>query len=344
MEKTNIIVNRPLANTFGWLRVNGTALSAAVTAEADVAETLPAGVAAERRAEASYPEIKTGAGAEANALLSGVVERVYTVPAGARPAEALRLRVAFPTGNAGAAVCCELGDGAELTAVMDYAGAAGFAAARTTARIGKNATLRLIQIQRDGETDTFLNDVGVTCAENARFELYRVILGGGATYDGCSVALEGDGSAFEAALGYRLGAGRKLDANYESIHTGKKTDCKIAASGVLSGDAFKLFRGTIDFRTGCSGSTGDEVEDALLLDETVRNQTIPVILCAEEDVAGSHGATIGRLDESLLFYLGSRGMAREAIYDMMARAKLDAVIRKIPDETTRKALLGEEED
>ena len=71
-------------------------------------------------------------------------------------------------------------------------------------------------------------------------------------------------------------------------------------------------------------------EDVLLIDEQVRNRTIPVILCSEEDVAGSHGATIGRLDEDVLFYLQSRGMDRESVYEMMAQARLNAVIERIP--------------
>ena len=79
------------------------------------------------------------------------------------------------------------------------------------------------------------------------------------------------------------------------------------------------------------------------MDETVRNQTVPVILCGEEDVVGNHGATIGRLDEELVYYLSSRGLTREQVYDLMARARLDAVIEKLPDEKTRRALMGEED-
>jgi hypothetical protein len=36
-----------------------------------------------------------------------------------------------------------------------------------------------------------------------------------------------------------------------------------------------------------------------------------------------------------MFYMESRGMNRSEIYEMMAKARLDAVIRKIPDEKTR---------
>ena len=56
---------------------------------------------------------------------------------------------------------------------------------------------------------------------------------------------------------------------------------------------------------------------ALSIFYAVVNQTIPLILCEEEDVEGNHGATIGKLDEELLFYLESRGMSEEAVYEMV---------------------------
>ena len=51
---------------------------------------------------------------------------------------------------------------------------------------------------------------------------------------------------------------------------------------------------------------------------------------------GSHGATIGRLDDELLFYLCSRGMSREKASQVMTRAKLDKVCRRIGDEAARR--------
>ena len=57
--------------------------------------------------------------------------------------------------------------------------------------------------------------------------------------------------------------------------------------------AKKIVRGTIDFKTGSSDSAGSEQETVLMLGEDVVNKTVPLILCAEENVAGKHGATIG---------------------------------------------------
>ena len=103
------------------------------------------------------------------------------------------------------------------------------------------------------------------------------------------------------------------------------------ADGVLQDRSAKLFRGTIDFQQGAAGSKGDEKEDVLLLGEDVVNRTIPLILCAEEDVEGNHGASIGQLDEDILFYMNSRGLSRAEAELLITRSKLEALCAKAND-------------
>ena len=368
-------INRPLANTYGWLHANVTHLSGVrVGHDVSLTEEIPEQVRSGMEPASVRPDLKTGMGSDMDVLLgySGASVRVYTVPRDT-DGGVLRLHYGFPAGNYSSgkvapdgispdgdakqmafsgknqntvegnmgAVCVRLEDNAVLTLVSDYVSpdsASGLAAMQTKIILGKNARLRLVQIQRLGNGYTFLHDTGALCAENARLEVIRLILGGHHTYDGCSAALAGDKSTFSADIAYRAGGDGRLDMNYEAVHTGKHTSCEINASGVLRERAFKLFRGVIDFRRGCSGSEGNETEDVLLMDEHVRNQTVPMILCGEEDVVGNHGASIGRLDENLIFYLESRGMERNAIYEMCAHAKIDAVVRKIPDSVTVRTL------
>ena len=152
-----------------------------------------------------------------------------------------------------------------------------------------------------------------------------------------------DGTQVTSAdIAYTVCGENRLDMNYVVLQKGRKTDSRVDALGVLRDHAFKLFRGTIDFKNGSCESVGNEKENVLLLDEDVVNQTIPLILCAEEDVEGNHGATIGELDADTLFYLETRGIPREEVSEMVARGRMDSVIRMIPDEKTRNALLGSE--
>ena len=359
-ERHSMTVNQPLMNTYSWLKANRTELPGIrIDGVPTLTASVPDGIAVrEEGPEAGmgrYAGMKTGMGPDMETLLSrsGTTTRVYTAPRGWKGG-ALRLHYAFrnterydPDHREGSAagsmesVCLEAANGSELTVIMDYhsiIGGAGLGAVQTKAVVGKNAVLRLVQVQRLGGGYTLLNNIGVQCGENARFELIRLVLGGQHTYDGCSVALDGDRAAFSCEIGYRVGGEGRLDMNYEAVHTGRRTESEIRAAGVLRDRASKIFRGTIDLQKGCSGSVGNETEDVLLMDETVRNRTVPVILCGEEDVVGNHGATIGRLDENLIFYLQSRGMTRDEIYELCARARIDAVIRKIPDAETIRRL------
>ena len=204
--------------------------------------------------------------------------------------------------------------------------------------LGEGARLDMVQLREASGKDLSYNNVRVTCGDKAYFGWYRVVLGGAESYDNCSVNLAGRESSFAANVCYRLDGTEKYDLNCEAIHTGKRTESVISASGVLADKASKLMRGTIDFRTGCSGSVGNETEDVLLLSEEVRNQSVPVILCSEEDVVGNHGASIGRPDEDMLFYMETRGVDEETACEMLARAKIDSVIGKIPDKSVQEKI------
>ena len=83
-----------------------------------------------------------------------------------------------------------------------------------------------------------------------------------------------------------------------------------------------------------AGATGDEQEETLLLGEKAVNKSIPMILCGEEDVSGTHGATLGRLGAEELFYFQSRGVSEADAQKIMTKAKVLAVANLINDEAT----------
>jgi len=207
------------------------------------------------------------------------------------------------------------------------------------ATLKQGAKLTLIQTKGTRGDKVSSTDIDVECGDDASFHWIRLVLGGLETYDNCSVKLSGNRSSFTSDIGYRLGGEELYDLNCEAIHTGKDTDSRITSSGVLSDRAKKLLRGTIDFRTGCKRAVGNEADDVLLLSDTVSNKTVPVILCAEEDVEGNHGATIGRPDENLLYYMNSRGLSEEEALKLLAKAKVETVISRIPDESIRGEML-----
>ena len=239
-------------------------------------------------------------------------------------------------------ICAE--DGRQLTVIMDFTDASvddtanksGVLAVQTRIKAGNGASVKLVQLQLTKQAGQVFTDIGVEAGENAHVQIVQLFAGGADVYAGSEVTLKGDGSSSQVFIGYQ-GAGKgKQDFNYNSVHIGKNTDSSMTVNGVLRDSAEKTFRGTIDFKTGSSGAVGAETEDVLLLGETVVNKTVPLILCAEEDVKGSHGASIGQLDEEMLFYLGSRGISEQKAVDLMAGARISRIVREIGDETAEK--------
>ena len=80
-------------------------------------------------------------------------------------------------------------------------------------------------------------------------------------------------------------------------------------------------------------------ESVLMLGDGVINKTVPLILCAEENVVGNHGATIGELDDETLFYFESRGIGKAEAENILARAAIERLARETGDEETEKLII-----
>ncbi len=207
----------------------------------------------------------------------------------------------------------------------------------TRVRVEKNAALKLVRIFAGKQG--CVSRLSVTLADNARIELIELYIGGD-TVSEIVTELEGYKAGFKADIGYELGSENELDINLIADHHGKKSTSDITVNGVLRDKARKVFKGTIDFKNGAAGAKGSEKEDVVLIGGEVVNKTVPVILCAEEDVDGSHGATIGRIDEQHIYYMRSRGIPEDKIYELITRARLTRLIRKIGDEQAEKRVYG----
>lgn len=191
--------------------------------------------------------------------------------------------------------------------------------------IGKNASVKLVQLLNPSEKlrhETFAN-----CSKGGKFQIMTIMTGDGDIYLDNRTELEGDSSSINAEVAYLGKNSQTIDYNIAVNHWGKDTHSEINAAGALMDSAKKVFRGTIDFKTGSSDSKGSENETVIMLGDDVVNKTVPLILCSEENVEGSHGATIGELDDDTLFYFESRGIGREEAERIMAYAALKRLIR-----------------
>ena len=230
-----------------------------------------------------------------------------------------------------------------LTLVQVLRGDAENGAAANLVRIraAEGAHVRLVQIQMLGSRARRWDAVAVEEGTGAKVEQVRVELGGSLSACGTRAMLGTPKSEYDLDAVYFGGGSALLDYNDVSVHTAKDTLCEMHTAGVLTGNADKILRGTIDFRRGAKRSVGHESEDVLLFSPTARNRTAPLILCGEEEVEGQHAASIGRLDEEKLYYLRSRGLSEAQARRLMVDARFAPAIEKIPLEALREEVRAE---
>ena len=224
------------------------------------------------------------------------------------------------------------GAGSRLTVVEVVRGdaPAGVHAGLTQVLAEESASVTLIQLQLLGNQSRSWVSVAAQCRAGAGTTLYRASLGGSLSLAGSKANLSGKRSRYSVQSIYYGDADALLDFSDVAEHTGRETRSELHAAGVLAGQCQKTLRGTIDFRRGAVHGVGHESEDVLLLDHGVRNRSVPLILCGEEQVEGQHAATVGRLDENVLYYMASRGISREEAMRLMVLAKFAPVLDALP--------------
>ena len=194
------------------------------------------------------------------------------------------------------------------------------------------ARVDFTSLQTLGDGWKYLENLGLLLADDARIDVRQTVLGGQESYVGLGSNQVGDESLLNVDVRY-LGTGSHvLDFNYAMRQRGCKTACALNANGVLVDSARKTLRDTIDLVHGCKGSVGNENETVLLANETVRNRSMPVILCNEDDVQGNHGATIGHVNPAQLGYLQSRGLTVGQVESLLTSAVFDYAAEHAPTE------------
>ena len=281
--------------------------------------------------------IRTGMGIDVDELMisAGAKCDIYTVEENVKVSEPVVIEYKMKDGEGCiSAQVIHAKKDSEINVILAYESEkdfGGFHGISTRLLAEEGAKINIYKIQMLGDKFIHFDDIGGACFKGGSIGVTTLELGAKKAWNGCLVNLVEKEAELISNMGYLVRYDNFLDVNYVADQRGKNTNSVMHAKGVLMDSATKVFRGTIDFKNGSSGSAGDEQEDTLMLSPDVINRSMPVILCQEEDVDGRHGATIGQLGEDLLFYMQTRGIDEENAKRMMIRARLDRVARTIPD-------------
>ena len=346
-------VGRTPAQTWNWLRTNDTSLVVPTPPAADPAAEVPA---AARR-------IMGGAGPEATQWLDAAAtqRRCVIVPAGTtgervsvgidcslgsvaqtsvfvRPGAEAHVDVVVADGLGGAPEQADEREHAEAN--EDEARAADAPrpaedapvtsghALRIHAEAGSRVHVTLLVAATGAEQ--YLDSLGIVADDRAEVTVRQYVIGAATTALGANVELAGDRSRLDLSLRYLAGASEKIDLAYSVPVGGRKARANLDMTGVLSGDAHKALRATIDLMHGCKGAKGSENETVLVCGDDVVNKTLPTILCDEDDVEGTHGAAIGSVSPEQLAYLADRGLTTGEVEALFSRAIVDDAASTLP--------------
>ena len=299
------ILNKIPVLTWRWLKMNETAISLPTENSSANIRILTENINNELSQENidKLKSIPTGMGENMTTLMEESCENIFINTLAGEKSEAHINIVRDKENLSKVRLYIYANEGSEVNIWMDYASNienTGALGVQAFVYAKENAKVKLYQVGLQCEGDILLNDVGADLENAASFELIQLLLGGEKIFAGAKASLIGRSSEFLSDLAYYGKSKDQIDLNYVADHIGRYSKSRMLTSGVLDDEARKLLRGTIDFKTGSKEAEGEESEDVLLLGENIINQSIPMILCGEEDVVGNHGASIGNLDEEML--------------------------------------------
>jgi Fe-S cluster assembly protein SufD len=216
----------------------------------------------------------------------------------------------------------ELREGASLTVVEHQLGAGAhshLANAVMHVHLGPGASLRHARVQDESTTATLISRTDAVLAKAAEYRRLDLELGAGLSRHELNVALHGDGGRLHAN-GVLLATGKRhLDTRLGIDHVGRDSSCDLTWRGLGAGRGKAAFHGGILIREGADGTAANLSNKNLLLSEGAEIDTQPVLEIHADEVQAAHGATVGQLDPTAMFYLRSRGLPAD-----QARALLTA--------------------
>lgn len=244
------------------------------------------------------------------------------------------IELLFITRSAGASyprLQVVLEPGAKLTLIERHLGAADSALVCAAAHIelARDAQLRHYRLQHYGTGVIYSDSLSARLQAQSAYQVFQIAVGGSTTRTAAQVQLTGR----DAALSWKaIAVGRA-----EQVHdTGLKVDHLAPATrteelfrGIVDERARVAFGGHILIDAAARGADARQSLRGLIEGGSAEIDLMPRLEINTDDVKAQHGATTGRLDETLLFYLLSRGIDTATAHALLKWAFLSDVLRDI---------------
>ena len=218
---------------------------------------------------------------------------------------------------------------AEFTLLESGAGAARFNSVLEV-DVADNASFHHVRTQgRDHERKTVTHIFGRLGKESI-FKSFTMTVNGILTRNDAVLEFNGD-NAKATVAGATAGDGESFhhDDTVFITHDAVNCESRQVFKKVLRNGATGVFQGKILVKADAQKTDGYQISQGLLLDDNSNFLAKPELEIYADDVACSHGSTVGAIDEDAIFYLISRGVPRKQAQDMLVLAFLAEAIDEI---------------
>ena len=150
--------------------------------------------------------------------------------------------------------------------------------------------------------------------------------------------LAGAGAAVDSYALLVGHAARHVDCVNLAHHAAPHTRSAQTARAIASGTSRVVFNSKVVVAAGASQSESQQSCRGLLLSPQAEIDSRPQLEIHTDEVKCAHGATTGRLDKDMFFYLLSRGLDRATAQSLLVFAFLADVLTGMPLPAARTAI------
>jgi Fe-S cluster assembly protein SufD len=234
-----------------------------------------------------------------------------------------------------------LGRHAKATIVESYVAlsdAVYFTNAVTEVALAEGATLRHVRLQREGMRAYHVGTVEAHQARDSHLESFSFATGAALSRQNIYTTLDGEGCGSTLNGLYMLDGEQHCDHQTQIVHAQPNCYSRELYKGVLDGRSHGVFNGKVYVHPIAQKTDGKQTNNTLLLSDKAQVDTKPQLEIFADDVKCTHGATVGRLDETAAFYMKSRGVSRDLARRLLTYAFAADVLETIDQPAVREGL------
>ncbi|WP_312166198.1 Fe-S cluster assembly protein SufD [Phenylobacterium sp.] len=273
------------------------------------------------------------------AVVNGRGSTDLEVAAGEERFVAWRFLSTAEAGAHNAELWVSVGEGAKLTLVESYEGAAGGYLANTMVNIklAKGAKVERVVFAADHAEGVSVVDASVELAADAAYA--QTVLTHGARRQRIETKVAHPGAHAQLRLdgAYLLEGQHNADLTTVVEHQGVDGTTTQLTKGVVRDQSRGVFQGRIVVAEGADRTDARMGHHALILSDKAEIDARPELLIFADDVQCAHGNTVGALDEDALFYAEQRGMPEDLARALLTAAFVGEVIDRIEHAAVREA-------